>query len=421
MPIRVRTLWLSIVCAGCGVEPTPHDTGGIDLDALESKAAANSDCPRGLTVVSSDYQSTNVGLLDLEGRVLSSSFVSSASTSTGLSAPLSGDVVAPSSVNAGDEILLIDRYPASVLSWVDLRTAKVPRQLSVATGFAANPHDYAQVSSRRAFVSRFEHNQSPGRQPFDAGSDLLILDSGQPSIAGRIDLLPAMQGEDAAYLPRPDNLVLVGGRLYVLLSSYSGDFMELTRSRIVAIDVRTESIDQVLVLDGLMGCTGMTLAPDAVHLALTCSGKIRSEAPTSLEGSGVVQVELGEQMREGTRFEAMHFAGGALGFSVAYASDTTLLVTSFGHFGSKDHAAAEDTLLSLDLDSGAVEVVLESASEPFTIGEVLCAAACEVCFVADAGRSVVHRFEVRAGRIVGREAISVDETIGLPPRYLGFF
>ncbi len=418
MRTNPKVVYVSLLCAACGVEPAPHDTGGIDLAELESKAG--SECPRGVTVVSSDYQSTSIGLLDLQGGVLSSSFISSASTSTGLSAPLSGDVVVPS-VEGGDEIVLIDRYPASVLSWIDLRTATVRAQLSVATGFAANPHDYVQSSARKAFVSRFDQNRNAGRQPFDQGSDLLIVDVAEPSIEGSIDLLPAMQGDDAAYLPRPDDLALVGQRLYVLLSSYSGDFMELTASRVVSIDLKSESIEQVLVLDGLVGCAGMTLAPDASQLALVCSGKINSEGQTSLEGSGVVQVDLGERMSEAARFPASHFAQGALGFSVAYTSDTTLLVTTLGHFASKEHAAADDTLLLLDSETGEFELLLESEQEPFTLGGVVCASACDVCFVADAGRGVVHRLSTSGGRVEGTEAIRVDQSIGLPPRYLGFF
>jgi hypothetical protein len=83
--------------------------------------------------VHSDYQSTNVSLLGLDGRALSPLLVSSASASTALSTPLSGDVVLPTMPQAGSELLLLDRFPAAVLTWVDLRTGVPTGQLSVAT------------------------------------------------------------------------------------------------------------------------------------------------------------------------------------------------------------------------------------------------------------------------------------------------
>ena len=54
-------------------------------------------CGRGLVVGGTDYHSTNLSILDAWGRTRSESFLSSASAATGLSAPLSGDVVVPPS------------------------------------------------------------------------------------------------------------------------------------------------------------------------------------------------------------------------------------------------------------------------------------------------------------------------------------
>ena len=119
--------------AGCNAPDPPPTTGGTDLPPGA--------CGRGAVVIGSDYQSTNVSLVGVEGEVLSPSFLSSATSSAGLTAPLSGDVAVPSMPAAGEEIVLLDRYPAAVLTWVDVVTGSVRAQLNVATGFAANPQD----------------------------------------------------------------------------------------------------------------------------------------------------------------------------------------------------------------------------------------------------------------------------------------
>ena len=113
---------------------SPPGSGGVDVEP--------GPCGRGLAVVATGYESVNVALLDTTGGMLSSSFISSADRSPSLSAALGGDTVLPTSAASGPELLLIDRYPNSVLTWVELETARVTRQLSVATGFLANPHDY---------------------------------------------------------------------------------------------------------------------------------------------------------------------------------------------------------------------------------------------------------------------------------------
>src|SRR5262249_35665325 len=152
---------------------------------------------------------------------------------------LSGDVV-PASGSFADELVIIDRFPASVLSWVDLRSARVRAQLSVATGFAANPHDYAALSATKAYVARYEPNLAPGSAPFDSGSDVLVIDPSAPSITASIDLTPAMRGEDPKYYPRPDRMALIAGKLYVLSSGYTLDFLEAADSRVVVIDTERD-------------------------------------------------------------------------------------------------------------------------------------------------------------------------------------
>src|SRR5438046_7877171 len=109
-------LWLSLLAA-CGATRVAPDSQGASVQP--------GPCGRGLVVVQTEYQSSNVSLLGFDGQVLSESLLSSGTASSGFGVRLSGDVVTPSSAQDGAEIVLIDRYPAGVLRFVELATAHV--------------------------------------------------------------------------------------------------------------------------------------------------------------------------------------------------------------------------------------------------------------------------------------------------------
>ncbi|APR74925.1 Hypothetical protein A7982_00271 [Minicystis rosea] len=409
-------LLLGAGLVGCGAPTPPGNTGGTDVPPGA--------CGRGVVTFSSDYQSTNTSLVDWEGKVLSASLLSSASTAPQLSVPLSGDVVAPTMPAAGDRITIIDRYPGSVLTWVDVKLGQVTAQLSVATGFKANPQDYAEITSKKAYVSRLDPNLAPGMAPFDAGSDVLVVDPSQPAITGRIDLAPAMSGEDPKYYPRPNRIALVDGRAIVLLSSLSLSFMDSLSSRLVTIDTATDAIVSVRVLDGLHGCTGLALSPNGKRVAVSCSGTFANDQMSNIDQSGLaVLARSGDTLTEERRVAAADLGGGPLGFAVSFATDDSVVFTTFGRDASGGAPALDDTVTQVDVTTGHHEVVLRSQGTPFTLGDVRCAGECPVCFATDAGidGGVLHRFDVEGGALVRGTTVRVDASIGLPPRYLGRF
>jgi hypothetical protein len=407
-----------LVC-GCDVEDyTPEETGS-DLGA----AGAGNACARGAAVVSSDYLTSNVSLIGLDGTLLSPSLISSGSAAAGLSLALGGDVALPTERAAGARLVLLDRYPASVITWVDIQTAEVPAQLSVATGFSANPHDFVHISPTKAYLPRFEKNLDAGHEPFDQGDDVLIIDPSVPEITGRIDLLDAMAGEDARFLPRADRAVRVEDVVYVLLGSHSEDLLESTDSRIVTIDTAEDSLVDVLVMDGLRGCAGLALSPDATEIAVSCAGAWEGDSVANVPEAGVVRVGLLPELHEIERYPAETFSEGSVSTGVSYPEPAHLVFTTYGRFADGDTPAAADALIELDLDSGEFEVLLRSEATPFTLGDVRCDAACAVCFVTDAERDggVVHRFEVGTDGLSLDRSITLETSLGLPPRLVGWF
>ncbi|KYF85434.1 hypothetical protein BE18_14785 [Sorangium cellulosum] len=409
---------------GCNAPEPPPSTGGTDVVA--------GPCGRGAVVVSSDYQSTNVSLVSWDGAVLSASIVSSGSRSSspGLASPLSGDVVVPTTPVRGERLALLDRS-ASVLTWIDVRSGEPAGQLALATAFRANPQDYVEVSPGKAYVTRHEPNLDPDAAPIDGGSDVLVVDPGARAIVGRIDLAPALAGEDPAFYPRPGRAVLVGDSLYVLLTATSLDFVASAESRLVEIDARSDAIRAVTVLEGLHGCGGLAASAGGSRLAVVCPGTFGGDATSNAGEAGLVVLARRDGgLVEEARWTAAELGAGTPGFSVAFASEDRLVFSTLGRDALSEGGPVDDTLTAVELagsapERGKPEVLLRSKELPFSLGEVRCAEACGRCLVADAETEggVVHRFDVGAdGRALEHAgAFHVDPRVGLPPRYLGAF
>jgi hypothetical protein len=411
---RLAGLALLVACA-CDAPRTSVDAVGVSLAA--------GPCGRGTLVVESDYQSSNVSALGFDGSVLSPSLASSSTQSGGFGVGLSGDVVLPSGQQMGPEITLIDRYPAGILRFVELSSARARAELSVATGFRSNPHDYLWLSEHKAYVARYESNPNPGQQPFDQGGDVLIVDPVAPAITARIDLLPALAGEASEFSPHPAQLLQTSGRVFALLASYAADYASSAVSRLVEIDSSSDSLLTTLRLDGLHGCNTMRLSPDQSELAVACTGDdIRSASP-KLDGSGLALIDISGAARLIKSVAAAELGSDPIGLGLDYAGPGRLILSTLGHFDDSGAVAAEDALLELDTHSGEARLVLSSQSQPFTLGDVRCAVACGVCFAADAERSggSVLRFVLDAGALGSPEAVRAETRVGLPPRYLGAF
>lgn len=420
------SLLLGPLLTSCNVN-AHQNTGGTTFEPTE--------CGRGFVVINTDYQSTNVSLLSPKGDVLSRSFVSSGTTSPALSSALGGDVVAPMQLQSGDSIVLIDRYPASVLTWIDVASAKPTKQLSVATGFAANPRDYAQVGPCKAYVSRYNPNPQPGRMPMDEGADIVTIESCEAKITGRIDLSQAMQGEPDGFYPSPDKILLNGDTAVVLLGSYTADFMRSRESRLAVIDSKTDTLVHAVVLEGLHGCTGIALSPSGTRVAVACSGEFAGTSTPSVDTSGVALLDLtGTQLTVSQRFQASQFGENPIGATIDFATDTLVLFTTSGRFDNKGKPEREDTLWQLNLQSKQARSLLSSENKPFSFGDVRCANACGVCFLADASRDggVLHLLSLNQNALDNAlqnddaafdtpTPLVVDRQIGLAPRNLGRF
>ena len=401
--------WLLLACDG-SESPAP---AGVDVPA--------GPCGHALVVVNSDYQSSSVAIVGYDGDVLSSAIVSSASETTGLSVPLSKDTVTPTARTTAGDVLLLDREQA-VLTVLDPVSATVTAQIPLATGFnGANPQDVLEVGPGKLYVSRYGANANAGAEPFDAGSDVLVVDSASGDIQSRIDLASVMEGAAEGILPNPSRLVLRDDKAFLLLSAYSKSFTMSDDGRVAVLDTAADAVSSFAVVTGMRGCSALALAPSGDRLAVGCSGTFAGDAVPSLEDSGVVVFSVGANgdLDEESRFPAADLGGDPISFSLSFASDSSLLIGTFGRKNTAGDQERPDRLLLLDIASGATVAVGEST--PFTIGEVHCAAACGVCFAADAEELGVLRVPVADGQPADAELVPINDGIGLPPRYLGAY
>lgn len=407
---------LSGAAVACGAPRVTPDTQG-------TRAIANQ-CGRGLVVVESDYQSSNVSLLGFDGSVLSPSFASSSAASGGFGLTLGGDAAPPWSASSGSEIVILDRTPKGVLHFIDVASAMPVRELAVGTGFSANPHDYLQLSEHKAYVARYDANPNPGREPWDQGGDILLVDPALPAVLGRIDLGAALSGEPARFTPHPSRLVRVGERVFVVLAAYAVDYASATISRLVELDPGNDSIRATILLEGLKGCDVLAASPDGVELAVACTGADLSDTPPALDASGIALVDIEHELALKKVLSAAQYGPNPVGFGLDYAGPGRLVFGTLGYFTEANGVGSLDTLFALDTASGAFSEVLRAEHSPFTLGDVRCMPACQVCFAADAERAggSVLRFPLDDAFELGAPSeIRAETKIGLPPRYLGGF
>ena len=408
------SLFACVSLLRCNVAPVTHDECHASL-------ARTPGCPTAALVVMSDFSSTQIALTALDGRTLCGSFISSArSETTSVSYALSGDVVLPSTAPASGRAVVIDRYGTNVVSFLEPGSGNVAGQLALGSGFEANLQDYVELDDTRALVSRWGENPVPGQVPFDAGGDLLLIDTKALEIQGSIAL-----PRDDDWPPRPAGLTRVGDEVVVTLQRFSFDVRSQGDAMLVGIAGETPSVAWTLTLAGLKNCGPLALSPDAVVGVLACTGFIdRTGAPVDLSESAVVVFDLATSPpSELTRFSAADLAGDPLQADAEFFAARQVLLKTQTALGS----AHDNRVLSLDLDAGpgSVQTLLEAhpkdgAGQGVVYGGMLCTPGCgDYCLVADADERVLERWAITPEGLIPAPALAIQGSVGLPPRDVG--
>jgi hypothetical protein len=410
-----RLAALALAAAACNVAPTTHD----ECHATVTSTAA---CPGAALVVMSDFVSTQIALTDLDGRTLCGSFISSArAETTPVSYPLSGDVVLPSTRPPSGRAVVLDRYGTNVVSFLDPGSGRVLGQLALGTGFEANIQDYLELDATRALVSRWGENPAPGEQPFDAGGDLLVIDTRALTITAEIPL-----PRDGGWPPRPAGLALVRDQPVVTLQRFANDVRSQGDAMLAGIDPTDLTVAWTLTLPGLKNCGALVPAPAGDVGVVACTGFVdRSGAPASLDESALVVLDLATTPpTEQVRFGAAELAGEPLQADIELFAPHALLFKTQTSLGG----ARNNRVLTLDLDAGAgsAATLLEArpaedgTGQGVVYGGMLCTPGCgDRCLVADADRQALERWAITADGLVPEPPLVLGGSVGLPPRDVG--
>jgi hypothetical protein len=400
--------------AGCNVQATQGgSTGGVG----DAGSDAGASCDRGAVALLTDYMSTQVALLTNQGDVQSESFLSTASTmASGDAFPLSGDVVLPHTTPASGKVVLIDQFGTNVLTWADPSSGKVLAQMSIGTGFESNPYDYLEASSTTAYVTRWGVNAAPGKMPFDAGSDVLVVDTQTRAITKSIPM--PMQ---AGLPPRPASMTKVGDTVIVVLQPLSTDFS--TYGDGVLVGLQNEAIAWQLPLKGLQNCDRPNLSPDGTTLALGCEGPIDMNGNvTDPSKTGLALYDVTTLPPKLTRTHAItDQLGSTVQSGVAWVSETMILGKTLTPLMGKTNNEA----FTLDLTTGKAMVLL--TAHPGSMGgkglvytDVRCTPGCgNVCMLADGDLGVLQRWSISGSALTPMSSVKVDPVTGLPPVLLG--
>jgi hypothetical protein len=393
----------------------PVQTDGGDADAATIPTPASG----GIAVVLSDYTSISLTLVNPDtGAVVKEKCVTSGTVAPGLSLAFSGDVVLPSSPLAGGKIVLIDRKNGT-LTWIDPADCKVTRQISVATGFFANPHDAAQIGDL-IFVSRHETNAAPtaATTDFDEGNDVLVVDAKTGLPVGRIDLAPFATTAAKTVLARPDRLLVKNGLLYVSLANVGPNFAvdEIGAGRVVVIDPLTRNVTGMLDASPLANCGGIQTLVGTGGILLSCNGNFALMDGTQINGSGIVWGTAGAAPMV---LPASAFGRPASFSDVVLATATKGFVIVPGNFGGKPN----DLVWAFDLETKAVKSVFEGKSG-FVVVNLLWNHRQKQLYIAHADparpRIVVLNAADPANPTPGAE-IDPTAATGLPPVALGWY
>jgi hypothetical protein len=387
--LALLLLSTSALCvAACGDDKTaatPAPDASTPVDASTNPPAPIDVVltpPTGLATVSnsSDFLSSSVSLLDSTGNVVKGDCLSSATKPPGATSALSGDVVLATWAQFHNEVAVIDRTN-DVITWLDPTSCAVLRQLDVATGFHANPHDVISVASNKAYVTRLELNGAPGKKAFDGGDDLLIIDPTKPAITGRIDLSSyAVQVTGTKIQARPDRARLIDGKLYIALTNQDAAFKVSGHGRILVIDVQTDKVTNMIEIPDFNNCSSLSYLDDKHLLDVACNGQFDMAHPgAQLAVSGLVTIDLSKSPPAITssvaasKFKApiANYAGiardGALGFVVIPG----------------DFATTTDTVYTLDTATGT-PTALKASTDSFVYGNALVDPAGKHLFLTDA-------------------------------------
>ncbi len=393
--------------------------GGADSAEADDSARAE---PVGLAVIhgSSDYTSSLLSLVDpATATLVHDNCLNSGSVAPQLSQALSGDVVLPSAPLPGHPLVLIDRHNGALV-WVNPADCTVARQLSVSTGFVANPHDVVAMTPSKFYVTRNSTNLSPTADPsdLDEGGDLLILDLDLGKAVSRIDLAGYAAG-GVGINPNPDRARVLDGKIYVTLNNLSADMTtQAGPGRVVVVDPTIDKVISVIDLPAFKDCSAIVPVPGKVGaLAVACSGFF-GDGADQIKSSGVALIDTSVSPATVLPLMAAAFGRPVSFADLAVASPGLAFIIVPGDFSG----SPPDQLWQFDFTRGVPQKLIDAGSA-WVLGGLVFDPAAQRVFVGDADPQSprLHVLDVSVSPPAELASLNSDPAKSLFPRYLGLY
>jgi hypothetical protein len=379
-------------------------------------------------VVSSDFSSSSIAMLDESFGVIDESWLSSGTTYPGLVATLSGDVVLPTRQAGKRSFAVIDRFLTDVVTQFFVPSGNLNGQARthgeiVDSGFSSNPQDLIFVAADSAWVPRYESSFDPDAAAENQGNDLFEIDPREMKATGmRIDLssLNTTALVDAAPAPievdvlaRPSRGLLIGSTVVVGLDRISAAFDAAGPGMVAAIDLDDQSVKGVEI-EGLASCGRVVPVPGAPNkVAVACIGfsnPFNDEAQLRASSGVAILDVVGGSVSVERIWRVSSDQGSKRSTSALIALDAErVLAVADGNF-----VDTTDTLYEIDLVSGAQAPVHVSTGS-FTIGISAWDPDSEMLYVPDAAENAVVELAWDGDGFTAVGSKEISPGLGLPP------
>lgn len=414
---------------GGGAAGSPGTGGSAgDGGAAGSPALAPLSASPRYAVVSSDFSSSSIAMLDADFASIDESWLNSGTTYPGLVATLSGDVVLPNRQAGDGTFSVVDRLFTDVVTRFFVPSGNLNGQARTHgdigdSGFSSNPQDFISAGVDSAWVPRYETNLSPTAAPENQGNDLIEVNPSDMSRTGaRVDLSPlnttaTVMGDsgpvEVDVFARPSRGVLVDSTIIVALDRISAAFNAAGSGMVAVVDLEDESLEG-LELPGLKSCGRLVPVPGSPNKVLVaCVGFAQpfGDEPQVRASSGIVLLDVGETEVSIDRvLRVADHADDPIAVNAVIAIDSgRVLGVASGDFG-----ANPDRLFLIDLETGVQKLVHE-ATGSFVIGEAAYDPRSEMLYVPDAAENAVLEFAADEGGFVQVGSNTIAPGIGLPP------
>ena len=411
---------VALAVVGCGEGGSAGVLGTPALDPLDAT-------PR-YAVVSSDFSSSSIAMLDEDFGVIDESWINSGTTYAGLVATLSGDVVLPNRQAGDGTFAVIDRFSTDVVTRLFVPSGNLNGQLRThgdigETGFSSNPQDVIFVDEDSAWVPRYESNLNPSASADNQGNDLVEINPSDMSATGaRIDLsslntTATVMTQDGPVevdvFARPSRGVLVGSTIVVGLDRISASFDAAGPGMVAFVDLEDESVGG-LELTGLASCGNAVPVPGApTKVVVACVGFAQpfGDEPQVRASSGIVLLDVGEtEVTIDRIWRVSDHPEAAIAVNSVVAIDEQRVAG----VATGDFVTTVDTLYLMNLTTGAQELVRESTGS-FVIGVSAYDSDSEMLYVPDTAQNAVLELAASEGGFIEVSSTDLAPGLGLPP------